>query len=221
MYIYIFFGGGGGGPAGRASVIWLQALSSGINFLLWVDTCKYFMKLVNSDTAVGFPFLSLLLIHWLWESIVSIVTRLWAGHPSNCDLIRGRGKRFVSSLLHPCCLWGSASLLLSGCQLSFPTGNAAETGSWQLTCTECQGSEWVTVHLHFPICLHGIHMDNFAFARFEVVTVLWLRIHVFRDAVLCCLVVFPAQFEGWYLHPKAVVPRVCWTDPKGSMDTFL
>jgi len=36
------------------------------------------------------------------------------------------------------------------------------------------------------MCLHGIHMDNFA--RFEVVTVLWLRIKVFRDAIWCCLV---------------------------------
>jgi len=87
------------------------------------------MKLVNSVIAVGFPFLSLLLIQWIWDSIVSIVTWLWAGHPSNCDLNLGRGKRFVSSLLHPCWLWGSASLLLSGYQLSFPMGKAAETGS--------------------------------------------------------------------------------------------
>jgi len=56
------------------------------------------MKLVNSITALGFPFLSLLLIQWICDSTVSTVTRLYAGHPRNCDLILGRGKRFVSCL---------------------------------------------------------------------------------------------------------------------------
>lgn len=43
---------------------------------------------------------------WCWNSVVSILTRLWDGKVRYCVSVPGRDKRFLSCLQHPDLFWG-------------------------------------------------------------------------------------------------------------------
>jgi hypothetical protein len=71
---------------------------------------------------------------------------------------------------------------------SIPGNKAADGWSWPLASTYYWGSEWVEIHLHFPMCLHVVvfnseqERDNFTLSlhwyRKEEVQRGWIKLHV-------------------------------------------
>jgi len=102
------------------------------------------------------------------DSVIDVVTRLWAGQLKNCDLIPSRNKIFssFSELLYK--VWGPPSLLFAGCQGFYPWGGG--DGRWPghevdhspMSSAEIK-NEWQNTYAH-----------SYAFMMFKTTT-LFLR----------------------------------------------
>jgi hypothetical protein len=99
---------------------------------------------------------------FLQDSLVSMVTRLWTEQSRNWGSIHGRGKRFFS----PCNIQSGAGAHPAFYSMGIGTLSAGvkwlcHQGDSHLQVLKLRMSE--ALPLLPPVCLRGIHKDNFSF----------------------------------------------------------
>jgi hypothetical protein len=167
----------------RDVTVWRNATRQKVEFV-WSAAC--FSRLFSTNVkGLSVETFSCLFNSFLRENgsaICGSASRLGVGRkPEECWFDSRQGKRFKFFFFskRPDRFWSQHSCLLCAYRESFPGSNEAGLWSWQLSPpkAEVKWSRPIASLPHTPSWL--------AFAKFEVLVAVLLKIHVFWDVTLC------------------------------------